>query len=153
MHSITKPNFRIVGAGMSDPYTYEWVGCSYCANCFNHDHNSGEITFLWTQIKKNPVYCLPWCLVLAPNVMPNAWSISHGQCPLHIVLWFTELVLMECTLYRKELSGGDNRLILHWILHMWDMSVRSQIVYFGTDLCGSSHSFVFPWKCTWLCVM
>ena len=29
---------------------------------------------------------------------------------------------------------------------MWDMSGRSQIVYFGTDLRGLSHSFVFPWK-------
>ena len=29
---------------------------------------------------------------------------------------------------------------------MWGMSGRSQIVYFGTDLRGLSHSFVFPWK-------
>ena len=29
---------------------------------------------------------------------------------------------------------------------MWDMSGQSQIVYFGTDLHGLSHSFVFPWK-------
>jgi len=32
---------------------------------------------------------------------------------------------------------------------LWDMSVRSQIVYFGTDLCGLSHSFVSSCKHTW----
>ena len=36
----------------------------------------------------------------------------------------------------------------HAEVRMWDMSVRSQIVYFGADLCGLSHSFLFPWKRT-----
>ena len=37
---------------------------------------------------------------------------------------------------------------MHVSFRMWDMSVRSQIDYFLTDLCGLSHSFVFPWKRT-----
>ena len=41
-----------------------------------------------------------------------------------------------CTTKQQSYTGPTQ--------HMWDMSVWSQIVHFGTDLCGLSYSSVFP---------
>lgn len=103
----------------------------------------------------------------------------HIQCPKFVQqpwLWFALVNRVIINTHfinsQNQIEGGftDAYLNVHWLqyaskcepshltplgirtnspLLVWDIAVWDQIVYSGTDLCGLSHSFVFPWKRAW----
>ena len=138
-HTHTQP--RSMHARTHTHASLDWPG-SFLSLFKEAIFLESSFTCFWRATVKSQRYCSQ--LELAK---PD--SDTTCDCDLPSVLWES-----DCSSCSEMPASGEfvNYTIVWGEEHcqsprptrMWDMSVWSQMFYFGTDLCGLSPSFVFP---------